>query len=480
MARRDPLDGPWDPELSLEVDRADITAEGKLLPDLRDERNRTDAGAARALVALHGDDLRHVHGAGWLWWSGRSWQYDRTGEVMARAKATADAMLRAAAFISDGSKAAAASFAVKAMSEPHLRAMVTLAASEPGIPILSDSLDSDPWLFNVQNGTIDLRTGRLLEHQRETLITKIAGCVFDPTAAAPLWLAFLNRIMDGRLELVDFLRRTCGYILTGSVREQVLFFLYGKGDNGKSSFIGMLHDLIGDYGRQAPSDVLLAKRNDSHPTGIAGLQGARLVSAIEVDEGRRLAEGIVKQMTGGDRIAARYMRQDFFEFSPTFKIALACNYKPVIRGTDLAIWRRIRLIPFDVTIPTEERDKDLPDKLRAELPGILAWAVRGCLEYQREGLRPPPDVLAATDAYRADSDVLGEFIAEKCITGTDEWATKDEMFRAYATWCEASGENPVSKRRFGDRLSERDGIADNRDHNRGRYWIGVSLKRESA
>jgi putative DNA primase/helicase len=389
-------------------------------------------------------------------------------------------MLRTAAFISDGSKPAAASFAVKAMAEPRLRAMVTLAASEPGVPILSNALDSDPWLFNATNGTIDLRTGRLLQHQRDHLITKIAGCVFDPTAAAPTWIEFLNRIAGGRLDLVEFLRRACGYILTGLTREQVMFLLYGKGANGKSTFIGTLHDLLGDYGRQAPSDVLLAKRNDSHPTGIAGLQGARLVSVVEVDEGRRLAEGIVKQMTGGDRVAARYMRQDFFEFTPTFKIALACNHKPVIRGTDLAIWRRIRLIPFDVTIPTEEQDRNMAGKLRAELPGILAWAVKGCMEYQREGLRPPPDVLAATDAYRADSDVLGAFITERCATGADEWITKDELFRNYVSWCEASGESSISKHRFGGRLSERDGIADDRDHNRGRFWRGIGLRKDGA
>jgi putative DNA primase/helicase len=456
----------------------DLPAPGEAdLPDLGEDRNRTDVGAARAFATLHGRDLRHVHGRGWLAYNSRSWTDDRTGEVMVRAKATGEAMLRAAVEISDKKvREDAIAFALKSMSEPRLKAMVVLAASEPGIPILADKLDADPWLLNVENGTIDLRTGDLREHRRADLITRMVACAYVKAATCPEFMKFLHRIMDGREDMIGFLRRAIGYALSGSTQEQVIFFFYGGGANGKSTFLNVLLHLLGDYGRQAPSDVLLAKRNDAHPTGVAGLAGARLVSVIEVDEGRRLAEGLVKQLSGGDKVAARFVKKDFFEYAPQFKIFLAANHKPVIRGTDLAIWRRIRLVPFDVSIPPDEQDQQLPDKLRTELPGILAWAIDGCLEWQRVGLAPPAAVLAATDTYRAESDTLGAFIADRCCTGPDEWVPKAEIYTAFKEWAEESGEHVISKKAFGARLVDRGGIKDGREGST-RFWTGIGLLR---
>lgn len=287
--------------------------------------------------------------------------------------------------------------------------MVTLAESEPGIPVLPGELDRDPWLLNVKNGTVDLRTGELRPHKRDDLITKIVPVEYDSEASCPTWLAFLNRIMDGNERLIAFLQRAAGYSLTASTQEQCFFLLYGTGANGKSVFLTTLLAVMGDYGIQAAPDLLLAKSGESHPTEVADLFGARLVVATETEAGRRLAENLVKQHTSGDRLKARFMRQDFFEFEATFKIWLATNNKPIVKGTDYAIWRRIKLIPFTVTIPPEERDKSLPAKLRQELHGILAWAVQICLEWQKYGLNEPQEVTAATCAYRDEQDILGSW-----------------------------------------------------------------------
>jgi putative DNA primase/helicase len=261
--------------------------------------------------------------------------------------------------------------------------------------------------------------------------------------------------LAGRRELIHFLQKAIGYSLTGNTQEQCFFILYGTGANGKSTLLDTLLALLGSYAKQAAPDVLLSKSIDRHPTELADLMGARLVTAIETGEGRRLAENLVKQMTGGDRIKARFMRQDFFEFSPTFKLFLATNHKPQIRGTDYAIWRRIRLIPFTVTIPEEERDPTLPEKLRVELPGILAWAVRGCLAWQHEGLKPPAEVAHATEAYRTEMDVLAAFLADCCVVHRNARVKASELYHIYTQWCEDNGEHVENQRSFGMRLSER-------------------------
>ncbi|MDP8952545.1 MAG: phage/plasmid primase, P4 family, partial [Actinomycetota bacterium] len=254
--------------------------------------------------------------------------------------------------------------------------------------------------------------------------------------------------------------------------------LYGPGANGKSTLINVVLEMLGGYGKQAAPDLLMAKHG-AHPTELADLFGARLVAAQETEDGRRLAEGLVKQLTGGDRIKARYMRQDFWEFDPTHKVWLATNHKPEIRGTDHAIWRRIRLIPFDVIIPKEEQDPRLPEKLRSELPGILAWAIEGCLAWQREGLGEPPEVRAATEGYRAEQDVLAAFFEECCVIREGTWAPFKDLYAAYAAWAEDSGEKPESKRKFGSRLKER-GMEP--DHGTDNIAIrhGIGLRREGG
>lgn len=437
----------------------------------------TDLGNARRLVALHGADVQYSYPRNsWLVWDGRRWKADDTGEAVRRAKATVAAMYAEAAEAPDKDRRATlAAHAVKCESDSRIRAMLSLAQSEPRVAAEPNAFDGDPWLLNVMNGTLDLRTGDLRPHRREDLLTKLTPIEYDPHAKAPIWRAFLDRITAGNPYLIGFLQKAVGYALTGDVSEQALFFLHGAGANGKTTFLNAILETVGDYGRQAAPDLLAAKYGIEHPTALADLRGCRFVASVEVEEGKRLAEVLVKQLTGGDRLKARHMREDFFEFSPTHKIFLAANHKPVIRGTDLAIWRRIRLVPFTVTIPEDEQDKALAAKLRAELPGILTWAVLGCLAWQEEGLKAPEAVRLATQQYREESDQVGLFLEECCVLDACAIVVARDLYAAYVKWSEENGERPRSQTNFGSRLRER-GLSSGRQGGGGKAsWHGVAL-----
>lgn len=439
----------------------------------------TDLGNARRLVARHGQDLRFCHPWGkWLVWTGKRWKIDNTGAVLRLAKETVRSIYaEAAAEPDDKQRQRIVDHAVRSESAARIRAMVALAESEPGIPVLPAELDRDPWLLNVKNGTIDLRTGELRPHRREDLITKIAPVEYNPAAECPRWKQFLNEIMDGNQSLINFLQRAAGMSLTGDTSEHVLFICHGSGRNGKSTFLNTLLALLGDYGMTAAPDLLIAKQNDRHPTELADLFGKRLVVSIESEEGRRLAESLVKQLTGGDKIKARRMREDFWEFSPSHKLWLATNHKPRVRGTDIAIWSRLKLIPFAVTFPEDKQDKQLAKKLLAELPGILRWAVEGCLTWQRDGLRVPEEVKAATESYRQEQDVLAAFLNECCIINPLAKVAARNLYKAYVNWCEENGEHPLAQRNFGMRLAER-GFESQRGTAGKYFWKNLGLRSE--
>jgi putative DNA primase/helicase len=375
----------------------------------------------------------------------------------------------------DDGRKALAKHALKCEAANRLAAMLTLAESEPGIHVLPAQLDADPWLINVLNGTFDLRSGELREHDRRHLLTKVAPVFYEPSATCPTWDAFLTRIMGGNADLISFLQRIAGYSLTGDVSEQVLFLLYGTGANGKSTFLETLRAMIGEeYALQIRPEALMIRNGETVPNDIARLKGARLVSARETEEGKRMAEALVKELTGGDTITARFLRQEYFDFKPEFKLWLAANHKPVIRGTDYAVWRRIKLIPFTVTIPPEEQDKALGRKLLGELEGIFAWAVRGCQDWQRNGLQVPAAVEAATTAYKAESDTLAAFLAERIIQGPNLETQAKNLYEAYKTWCDDNGEKPMTGTMFGRRLTER-GFDKYIDGARHTFYIGVAL-----
>lgn len=443
--------------------------------DIASAPRDTDLGNARRLIEMHGAEVRYVPAwASWHVWDGARWRRDGKGEVVERAKSVTRALWAEVATERDPHRRKQLGrWAAQSENVGRIDAMVKLARTAPGIAVEPDELDAQPWLFNVSNGTIDLRTGELRAHCPEDLVTKLAPVAFDAGAVCPTWTAFLERVIPDA-EVRAFLQEAAGYALTGVTTEQVLFFLFGLGANGKSTLTDTLQALFGDYGRQAEPGLLLA-RQDVHPTGVADLQGARLVVATEVEEGRRLGEATVKQLTGGDRIKARYMRADFFEFTPTHKLFLHGNHRPIVRGTDHAIWRRLRLIPFTVTILRDEQDKSLVGRLRRELPGILTWAIEGCLRWQQTGLSEPAAVLAATSAYRTDMDVVGGFLAESCVVADNAWVSAASLYRAYSTWCDDNGERAVSQRALGLVLTER-GL-ERRQHGPDRrwHWFGVGL-----
>ncbi|MCE9597039.1 MAG: DUF3854 domain-containing protein [Spirochaetia bacterium] len=327
-------------------------------------------------------------------------------------------------------------------SESLSRIMGAITLSRGLVKQLSSAdLDCNPLHLNCKNGTIDLKTSELKPHDPEDYITQLSPVEYDPNARSLAFGRFLLQIMDGNKYFVKALQRIAGYCLTGSIKEHALFMLWGEGGNGKGTFLGLLRDVLGlDYAGEAMGDMLLEKRYDSHPTELANLFGKRCVTASEANRGRHLNEALVKRLTGGDQITARRMREDPWTFEPTHKIMYMVNDKPEIQGTDAGIWRRIFLIPFTVKFEGKKLDRDLPDRLRASaLPAILAWAVRGCIEWQRHGLSMPEQWRAATDDYKADSDALGRFIDDECIKGKTERIAFAELYDAYEKWCHLEG-----------------------------------------
>jgi len=439
----------------------------------------TDLGNAERLVNRHGRDIRYnEERKKWLIWNSKIWEWDFGSKIMSLAKETARNILREAADEEDDDRRKGLiKHAIHSESDAKLNAMISLARSEPGIPVQTKELDSNPWLFNCCNGTIDLRTGVLLPHNREDLITIMSPINYDPNAPCKLWLNFLNRVTDGSAELIEYLQRAVGYSLTGDTRAQALFFLYGLGNNGKSTFIATIRKMMAGYGATAPVDMFLLKdKNIGGPKeDLANLQGKRFVAASEIEVGRRLAVVMIKEMTGGEAIRADRKYEHEIEFIPTHKLWISGNHKPVIADTSLAIWRRIKLIPFTVTIPDNEIDKSLPLKLEADLSNILAWAVEGCLAWQRDGLREPPEITMATLAYRQEEDILAEYIQDCCALKTGVTIPRADLYDNYKQWCENAKCQPVSPKTLRARLIER-GITEGRSGNI-RYWRGIELLR---
>ena len=325
--------------------------------------------------------------------------------------------------------------------------------------------------------TVDLRTGEQYPPRPEDYCTKIAPVA--PGGDCPLWHAFLARVTDDDTDLQAYLARVCGYWLTGHTHEHALFFLYGTGANGKSVFIETVAGFMGDYAITAPIETFLAAHGDRHPTELAALRGARLVVAHETESGRHWNEGRIKQLTAGDTVAARFMRQDFFTFKPTLKICIVGNHKPSLRTVDEAIRRRFHLIPFRVTIPPEERDQHLSEKLKAEWPGILQWAVEGCLEWRETGLSQPPAVQEATDEYLAAEDTFAAWL-EECTEPAAEWAfeTSADLFASWKTWADKAGEQAMSRKRFAEILQSR-GFPPKKGTGGVRGFMNIGLRRHN-
>jgi putative DNA primase/helicase len=360
----------------------------------------------------------------------------------------------------------------KIASAKTVAAIERLARADRRHAAIVEQWDADPWVLNTPGGIVDLRSGSTLLHDPARYMIKITAVA--PGAKCPLWRGFLNVITGGNIELQAFLQRIAGYALTGSIREHALFFLYGTGANGKGVFINTLTAILADYAAVAPMETFVVKHGEHHPTDLAGLRGARLVTAQETERGRRWAESKIKAMTGGDPITARFMRQDFFTYLPAFKLMIAGNHKPGLSGVDEAIRRRFHLIPFTVTIPEGDRDKDLPDKLRAEWPGILQWMIDGCRQWLETGLNPPSAVQAATEAYLSEEDTLAQWIEECCITGKGQWGIGALLWESWQKWCGANNERPGSRKGFTDAMSAHGYPKDKSQGVRG--YAGIDLK----
>jgi putative DNA primase/helicase len=447
----------------------------------------SDLGNSRRLVAQHGQDLHYCHLAKkWYWWNGKYWEVDSCGEVERRAKLTVASIYSEAGREKDPDRRKTlGSHALRSESRDKILSMIRLAQSEPGIPVDPSELNANLWLLTCANGTIDLTTGVQREHRREDLITRIAPVDYDPKADYELWEKFLYQIMDvyekpaSADRMVGFLQRSLGYSLTGSCEEECLFILWGGGANGKSTLVNTVSHIMGDYACNTPVETLLIKRGGGEiPTDVARLDGPRFATAAEVDRGRRLAESLVKELTGRDIVTARFLYAEHFSFTPQFKLWLSTNNKPVIKGADDAIWRRIMFIEFPVQIPREQRDKRLRDKLQAEGSGILNWLVRGCLAWQRDGLEVPEEVMAATADYRAEMDDLAGFLEAKCLVAPGLSATAQDLYSAYTAFCEdaAMREKEIMKQQsFGRCLAER-GFKRDRGTGGRRFWRGVGLR----
>ena len=435
-----------------------------------------DIGNAERFVAQHGDNVRYNHTARhWLLWTGTHWRCDDAGAVRELAKQTARRIYAEAAQSANSGQDARAAvlsrWAGASAGERRLGAMVNMAATDPAVAVTAAQLNRGDLLLNVQNGTINLATGELRPHDQADLLTYALPVAYDPAATCPTGDRFLARGAPG---LAVYLARAVGYTLSGTAVEQCLLFLYGRGANGKTTFIETIAALMGDLAHKARAAALMAEAAERIPNEIAVLAGKRFVVASELADGGRLNEGLVKDLTGNDAISARFLYGEPFTFRPSFVLWLYGNHRPVIVGTDEGIWRRVHLVPFTVQIPPAERDPALPAKLRAELPGILAWAVRGWRAHQQHGLGTPEAVTAATADYRAESDVLGHFIAEKCVVGPTTSARANELYSAYAEWAEASGLRPLSSVKFAVALAERGFIKGPRT-SRGHVWQGIGL-----
>jgi putative DNA primase/helicase len=447
-------------------------AQAKLVPVER----RSDVGNARRLVRTHGRDIHFVPGKGWIVWDDNHWLVDTSGgAIMRKAKDAVEQIHAEARLINDeDQRRMTRQHAMNSESVGRIKAMIELAASEPGVELTANLIDADPMLFGVSNGVVDLRTGEFREARRDDYVTKIGGIAFDAGARCPNWTAFLKRVLDD--DVSAYLKRAVGYALTGRTSEEVLFVLWGSGNNGKSTFRETIFALFGDYAMGADATLLMTSRgNDSATPDLARLQGRRFVTVNETGKSDVLNEAKVKFITGHDVITARHLYQSPFDFTPTHKSFLTTNNKPIIKGTDEGIWRRINLVPFVKAIESEQKDVNFREKmLLPELAGIFNWALEGCEEYLRGGLMPPDSVTKATQKYRDDMDLVGQWIEENCERGPAMEETSANLYREYETWAKREVSFAISNIAFGRELSGRG--FENKKVRRMKGFGGLRLK----
>jgi putative DNA primase/helicase len=445
--------------------------EEKVVEDKPKKKFRlTELGNAERIAYEYGHVIKYVSDMGWLIWDGKRWKLDTKKEIE---RITAK-VLRSLYKSEDETETKWAR-----MCERRNIRMNSIKDLMPLVPGERDDFDRHKYLFNVENGIVDLKTGKLLPHDREKKLTKITNVEFDENAKSPTWLVFLEQIFKGDKELVDYMQRLVGYSLTGDISEQSMYFLVGGGSNGKSTFVNTIKKVMGDYGLQTKSDTFIKKKDTGANNDIARLVNSRFVSAVESEEGEKLQESLVKTITGGEPILARFLRQEYFEFLPEFKVFFTTNHKPIIGGVDDGIWRRVKIIPFTLSLKPHERDKKLEEKLSLEMPGILNWAIEGCLKWQQDGLHEPKVVVDATGNYKEEMDILAPFLNEICyIDEPKNEAVKieaKELYNVYDNWCFKSGERTLGNRSF-YRMLETKGFGKLKGAQNKTYLTGITLK----
>lgn len=423
----------------------------------------TDLGNAERLVEHYRDRIRYCRQTSqWYLWNGQRWGVDLTGGIVTRAAETVRAIYQEAKRCTADPEIAAeiSKHGVKSEAQARIAAMVKLAESRPGVPACVEDFDGDPWLLNTTNGTVDLRTGVLRQHDPADLITQITTCGYHPGVGCPTWQRFLSQIFHDNRELIDYVQELVGMCASGAISEQVLPVFHGEGSNGKSTLLDTVMSVLGGYSGKAAPDLIMARKNESHPTEVADLWGKRLVVASETDEGRKLRTSFVKETTGDETLKARYMRGDFFTFRRTHKLVLMTNNKPRVTEGKHAIWRRLKLVPFMARIPDREQDRQLGEKLRRESVGILAWMVEGCRRWHAAGgFDEPAEIRQATEDYRAEEDPLAEFVSD-CLELDDEgFLPSREARRLYQAWCAKERiQHPLGDRALGNRLAGLSGV----------------------
>lgn len=423
----------------------------------------TDTGNAHRLYDRFGSVLKYSYNRKkWYFWTGKVWVLDESGEVKKLADEICEDLKREAFAIQDEDlQEAALKFAKKTAGSTAKEAMIKECQHLNDIPAAPDDFDAYTDYLNCQNGVVNLKNGELMPHDSTLMLSKICNTDYDTKHRKPKrWLKFLDEITGGDKELQEYIQKSIGYSISGSNKEQCAYFLYGMGNNGKSTFLDTISDILGDYAANAqPDTIMLQSRTNAGNANadIARLKSARFVTCEEPTEGVRLNEGLLKQLTGGSKVTCRFLYGDDFEYTPEFKIWIATNHKPVVRGTDVGIWRRIKLLPFEVNIPKDKVDKNLKYKLRQEFPQILAWAVEGCMKWQSEGLEEPAPVLEATKDYKQEMDLIGAFV-EQCIMidyDTAERISAGDLFAVYRAWAKQNNEWEMTAKRFGMEMAKK-------------------------
>jgi putative DNA primase/helicase len=479
------------PEWALN-DLAEATPEWALTPETdkakKDEAitgpNLTDMGNACRLAAFARGKIKFCGQlGGWHVHDGIKWIQDQCSQVQATAKDMVNSWYSEAVKITDQDRQDAfKKHARKCEATSRISAMIQQLPSEPGISVLPEVFDQDPMVLNCLNGTLDLRTFELKPHNPDDRITRVAPLEYDPDATCPRWEQFILEIMDGDEDQAAYIQRILGYSLTGLTKEQVWFFLWGKGSNGKSVFINAVSEVLGDYAVDTPAATFMERKGDDGPRNdLARLRGRRFVSASE-PRGARFDAETIKKVSGDGKITARFLHKEFFEFTPEAKVFVCANNRPEVRDSSEAFWRRIQLIPFSRQFTGEDRDNDLSEKLRAEASGILNWMLEGCRAWQQIGLNAPDKVKLAVEEYRCDADLVGNFLEESCVISLSSFVPISKLYAEYHTYCENSGQHALSRTKFNENLLGRVGVSKGRRgpaSNREKVWRGVGLRSET-